>query len=281
VKRRLLLLGVTLSLLGGAACGKAQTEDVSRQSERVVSLSPAITDTILALHAQSALALVSDYCRSVERPHAGSVFSPNFERIAGVRPTLILASRVDGVAEEPLRRLGPFVSLPWTTLDEVVNSTRQLGGLLHHVPEANALATRLETELGREAPADAPRVLVLMGPATEDRAGYYYIKHDSLHGRLLSASGYRNAMGSGPTKGQPHLSVEQLLRIDPDAILVLQEAKVTGPPPLANLLPLRAVKARRTTALARVGSLSMGPDVLEIRPLVQAALDRLFRESPP
>lgn len=281
MKRRLLLLGVALSLLGGAACSKAPTEDVSKQAERVVSLSPAVTDTILALHAESALVLVSDYCRSVERPPAGTVFSPNFERIAGVRPTLILASRVDGVAEEPLRRIGPFVSLPWTTLSEVVRSTRQLGSLLHYEPEANALAERLETELGREAPPGAPRVLVLMGPANEDRAGYYYIKHDSLHGRLLSASGYRNAMGNGPTEGQPHLSVEQLLRVDPDAILVLQEAPVTGPPPLTNLLPLRAVKARRTTALARVGSLSMGPDVLKIRPLVQAALDRLFRESPP
>jgi ABC-type Fe3+-hydroxamate transport system substrate-binding protein len=276
VKRRSLVLGAVLFVLGGAACSKAQGEDVGKQPERVVSLSPAITDTVVALHGESALVLVSDYCRSVERPHAGTVFSPNYERIAGMRPTLILASQVDGAPEEALRRVGPLVALPWTTLGEVVDSTRKLGRLLHHEPEANALAARLEQDLGPEAPTDAPRVLVLMGPASEDRAGYYYIKHDSLHGRLLSASGYRNAMGNGPTAGQPHLSVEQLLRVDPDAILVLQEAPVV----FTKLSPLRAVQARRTTALARVGSLSMGPDVLEVRPLLQAALDGLFRESP-
>ncbi len=234
----------------------------------------------MALGAESSLVLVSDYCRPSDRPRAGTIFTPRFERIASAKPDLIVATRVQGSPNQDLMRLGPLLSLPWTTLDEVVGSTRRLGEAVHREHEAILLASRLSQELGKDAPDGAPRVLFLMGPADEERVGYYYIKHDSLHGRLLSASGYQNAMGKGPTQGQPHLSVEQVLRVDPDAILVVQEAPRSDRLPLAGLSPLTAVQKKRTTVLSRPGILSMGPDVLENRHLVQAALDRLFQERP-
>lgn len=251
--------------------------------QRVVSLSPAITDTVVALGAQESLVLVSDYCTYAGVPRAGTALTPRFEAIAAARPTLIVATEVGGSRARELTTLGPFVELTWLTLSDVARSIRTLGELLKRAPEANELAARLERELGREAPPGAPRVLLVMGSASEARAGVWYIREDSLHGRLLPASGYRNAIAGPPRSGRPHLDVEGLLRTDPDAVLVLLDRDRVGPEDLAALLslhPLRAVQGGRVAGLARPGILSMGPNVLTSRALVQAELDRLFSAHP-
>jgi ABC-type Fe3+-hydroxamate transport system substrate-binding protein len=283
----LLLLLALVIVLGGAFC-LGQREDAPRPRtalhgapQRVVSLSPAITDTVVALGARSTLVLVSDYCRQTDLPRAGTIFTPRFESIASARPELIIATEVEGSPNQALERLAPLLSLPWLGLEDVVASTRRVGRVLQRTHEADLLAERLAKELGGSAPTDAPRVLLLMGPATEERVGYFYIRDASLHGRLLTSSGYRNAVTESPSLGQPHLSVEQVLRVDPDAILVLQETPASGPAPLAALSPLAAVRNERTLVLSRPGILSMGPQILDVRRLVQEALDRLFQETQP
>lgn len=253
----------------------------SRGLPRVASLSPAVTDTIEALGASASLILVSDYCRARDRPRAGTIISPRFEQLASAKPDLILATRVAGSPNHDLMQVAPLLSLPWLTLDEVADSIRRIGAAVQRQEEADRLATRMKTELADRAESDAPRALLLMGPLREDRVGYFYIRHESLHGRLLTASGYRNAMGEELHPGQPRLSVEELLRVDPDAILVLQETEASPSLPLASLTPLRAVRLKRVSVLSRPGILSMGPDILESRRLVEHALDRLFAEHSP
>lgn len=285
MNRRLLLLLALAGVLAGALYLGSRSATAGRphgsatRAQRVASLSPAITDTIVALDARSALVLVSDYCRISDLARAGTILTPHFERIASAKPDLIIATEVRGSPDRALQRLAPLLSLPWLTLDEVVDSTRKLGHVLQRERQADLLAQRLARELAVNARADAPRVLLLMGPTTEERVGYFYIRDASLHGRLLTASGYRNAIVDTPSLGQPHLSVEQVLRVDPDAVLVLQEAPASGPPPLSALSPLKAVQTKRTLVLSRPGILNMGPDILEIRRLVQETLDRLFRET--
>lgn len=250
------------------------------RARRVASLSPAITDTIVALGAQSSLVLVSDYCRIEQLPRGGTIISPRFERLASVQPDLILATHVAGSPDRDLSRIAPLLSLSWLTLDEVARSIRRVGDVLEKKQEAEALARRMEGELApRDAP-DAPRVLLLLGPLGEERIGYYYVRNESLHGRLLTASGYRNAMGTKVHPGQPHLSVEQLLGVDPDVILVLQEVEGDGSMPLAPLTPLSAVRQGRTGTLSKPGILSMGPDLLENRSVVEEKLDRMLQEHP-
>jgi iron complex transport system substrate-binding protein len=250
------------------------------RARRVASLSPAITDTIVALGGQGSLVLVSDYCRSAHLPRGGTIISPRFERLASVQPDLILATHVAGSPDRDLSRIAPLLSVPWLTLDEVAGSIRRVGDVLEKKQEAEALARRMESELApRDAPG-APRVLLLLGPLGEERIGYYYVRNESLHGRLLTASGYRNAMGTEVHPGQPHLSVEQLLGVNPDVILVLQEVDSHGPLPLAALTPLAAVRQGRTSTLSKPGILSMGPDLLENRSIVEATLDRMLEDHP-
>ena len=245
---------------------------------RLVSLSPALTETVLALGGANQLVGVSDYCelpKPLKLPRLGSSLTPNYEAIAGLHPSLVLCDDSAGAKRAELGALARAEFLPWLTLAEVVRSTARLGQLLGQPVAGNALAQKLEARLSRQPPAGAPRVLLLLSYDPDRPAEIWFIKQNSLHGAALSAAGARNAVPRD-VPGLPRLGVEQLLEIDPDLVLIL-------PPPGATparqqelvrafsaLAPLRAVKAGRVKCIN--GNQSVGPSILELVDAIEAAL---------
>ena len=100
---------------------------------RFVSLSPALTETLIALDAADQLAARSDWCPAPpahpELITVGTSLTPDLERIAGLGPVTLLVDGSAGAALDLLRPLGPLEVLPWLTTDDVVASTRRLGAL--------------------------------------------------------------------------------------------------------------------------------------------------------
>jgi ABC-type Fe3+-hydroxamate transport system substrate-binding protein len=109
-------------------------------------------------------------------------------------------------------------------------------------------------------------------------AELWFIKPNSLHGSALTAAGARNAVAN-PVQGLPRLSVEELLKLDPDDVLIM-------PPPHADLphkqkmlqafsalAPLRAVKEDRIAVFD--GTQSVGPSILELVDALASTLKKL------
>lgn len=262
----------------------APAEPAAAQKARLVSLSPAITETIVDLGAGDALVGISDYCRHVERPRVGSAITPNLEAIASLQPTLIISTQVAGSQLTDLGRLGSTLDLPWLSLEEVVSSTRKLGEAIGHRTQGDALAERLSSELERQAPSEAPRVLLLIGSGDQLGSQLWYIRPESLHGKVLEAAGYRNAAPAG-REGPPNLSFEGVLKLQPDAVVVLRNEKKDAAvearilQELKKLTPLQAVKNELVGILSREGSLGVGPRILELPPELKTKLDGLFSDS--
>jgi len=109
----------------------------------------------------------------------------------------------------------------------------------------------------------------------------WYIKPESLHGRAMGAAGVRNAI-SGGRSGPPTLPVEELVRLDPEVIVVIsadptldaagRDALVAG---FASLPTLTAVKGRRVGVLAGFKYLSPGPSILDFVDALHAEVARL------
>jgi ABC-type Fe3+-hydroxamate transport system substrate-binding protein len=259
----------------------------SPQAARLVSLAPAVTETLRALGAEAELVAISDYCPTVGHlPRVGSAITPHYEAIARAKPTLILATAVSGSQLTPLDRIAPTVELPWLTVEEVASSVERLGALSARKSQAQTLAARFRAVLTRAAPAGAPRVLALLGDSGAGSRSYWFIKDDSLHGALLRAAGGQNAI-PGPVPGAPRLSVEELLRLDPD-VIVLFGADARGPsaaePLLADLrqlTPLRAVRAARLGALSAPELMGAGPDLLDFVEPLRAEIQRLLALGAP
>lgn len=256
----------------GAAVGisRLAAKKPSGSGRRLVSLSPAITETVLTLGGLEQLVGVSDYCvlpAGKQLPRVGSSLTPHFEAIAGLRPSLILSDDSAGAKQRELGAVAKCQILPWLTLNDVTESTRTLGKLLNESLAADALAQQLDIRLSRKPPLDAPRVLLLLSYDPDRPAELWFIKQNSLHGAALNAAGARNAVAQD-VPGLPRLGVEELLRLDPDQVFIIPppgatpEGKRKMLDAFARLAPLRAVKDSRIAIVN--GTQSVGPSILEL-----------------
>ncbi len=261
------------------ATPKAQTGPRAESpSLRVVSLSPALSATAEYLGAGSLLVGTSDYYSGqLKLPQLGSVFTPNLEEIVRVKPNLIVTTMVKGNPLAPLEAISRTQQYPWLTVEEIASSTELFGKRLGKADEAQLLATRFRQELLVAPKGDAPDVYLTWESQTDD-SGHYFVKRNSAHGALLRAAGGKNAVARD-IAGTPRLSTEELIRLNPYAIIVLRDA-----PPnqqkeeqalqrLSRLQGLDAVKSHRLKTLSTPGILNMGPALLNwIQPLRQVLL---------
>ena len=268
-------------LQSGDPVGSVPVESVDAVGS-VVSLAPCITATLLAIGADDSLAMISDYCPPVENlQRGGTALVPDLERIVrSGSPTLLIRAAV-GVPVQELSQVGDPLILPWSSVSQVAASIRSIGEVVKKRQEADLLASRFETVLSGAAPADAPTVLLVIGIDSGGSGGPWIIKTNSLHGAALHAAGYSNAI-EDPLSGAPQISLEQLLRIDPDFILHLVPAKEPSQEARQQIVggyeKLTALKAAQRGTIGSIHHeriLDEGPELLDLVDSIAAELNRL------
>jgi ABC-type Fe3+-hydroxamate transport system substrate-binding protein len=238
-----------------------------------------MTETLIRIGAGPQLIGVSDYCsiplELVRVRRLGTGLTPTYEALVSSGPTLVLAEDNAGTQRDALAALAPTVTLPWLAPDDIVESVRRLGELTGHGHSATELARRMESRLARRPGPLASRVLLVLGNATPQLDPIWFIRQNSLHGRALEASGVRNAL-SDAVAGPPMISLERLLTVNPDVIVVLSEQSSAAPlvTNLRGLSTLDASRRGRVVELRRSGIFSNGPRILEF----VDDLERLWRE---
>jgi iron complex transport system substrate-binding protein len=287
VRRRLLAALVALLSLVVVSCRKDPPAPAKAEGPRIVSLAPGITDTLFAIGAGSQVVARSDYCdyppEVLTVPAVGTSLTPSYETISRLAPTLIVGEANAAARVTELQAVGPTRLLPWLSLLDVAESTRELGRLTGHTKEANDLARRLSERLSGPPPANGPRVLLVIGYRPGKLDEIWFIRDNSLHGAALPAAGAHNAVPEA-VSGLPRLSVERLLSLDPDAILVLavpgkaQQDQLDG---FRKLTPLRAVTANRLAVIEAPEAYVHGPRILGLVDRLRAARARIAGEAPP
>jgi ABC-type Fe3+-hydroxamate transport system substrate-binding protein len=291
VKRRALL---RVALSGSAwfalGCDHPNQQAAARSGkQRLVSLSPSVTETLFAIGAGPEIVGVSDYCDYPEAakklPRTGTALTPGYEAIVRLKPSLILCEGAASTPRRELSALGVTKFLPWLSLEEIASSTRLLGALTAHSEAAGQLAQKLWERLAVAEAPSGPRVLAVLGETSGKLSEIYFIKQNSIHGAALRAAGARNAVARD-VPGVPRLSIEELLRLDPEAIIVLvapnpsapSDAQILGE--YQALEPLSARKNGRISVLKSDAVFSNGPRILALQEALARELTRLF-PSPP
>lgn len=231
--RRQLGFALMAALLGLAAPALAapvrdmtgREVEVSRSPTRVVSLAPSLTEILFALGASDLTVGVTDFCdyppEAGGKPKVGTVLAPNPEVILGLQPDLVLAT-TEGNRQETvllLERLGlpTFVVRP-EGLDGIYASIRLVGRLLGRPTRASALVEAMRSRVSWVAQqvAGRPRVRVLyvLWPDPLITAGRGSIIDD-----LIAVAGGENVAG-GIGLRYPRLGLEEVLRVDPEVILL-------------------------------------------------------------
>jgi len=247
----------------------------------VVSLAPCITGTLQSIGAESAISMISDYCPEIAGvARGGTALAPDLERIVRSGCRILLVRSAAGLPRDELARVGETIELPWSSVEQVVASIRTIGAVVHRESSANQLADRFEKLLADPVVAeDAPRVLLVIGSDLDASGGPWVIKPNSIHGAVLKAAGFRNAIEQAMS-GTPQISYERLLAIDPDIILHLNGGR--GAPADQSLLDhyqkLSGLKAVIGGAVGEVSGpriLDEGPELLDLVRAIRAEVTRL------
>ncbi len=197
---------------------------ISREPKRIVSLAPNITEILFALGEGDRLAGRSSWCdhptEVTDIPDAGSLMEPNIEKVASLRPDLIIASahfqrgslnKLDRLGVPVLILFGPesFDGL-FFTIDKVAELVNA---------EANAarikadIRRRIETVKEKTAGLEKPKVYYVIDFGA---SGDYTAGGNTFIHQLLSLAGARNI--AEDLEGWAY-SAEMVIQGDPDLII--------------------------------------------------------------
>jgi iron complex transport system substrate-binding protein len=197
---------------------------------RIVSLGPSNTEILFALGARDQIAgcdLTSDYPAEA-KPLAVIADYPtlNVESIVALQPDLVLAAEIISPEQvQSMRSLGLkvfYLANPTSLPDDLFTNIRAIGTLTGKSPEAKTMIAGLQSrfeavELKSAAAASAP--LVYFELDATDPAKPYVAGPGSFVDTLIHLAGGRN-LGAGLSSSWATISAEEILREDPDIILL-------------------------------------------------------------
>jgi ABC-type Fe3+-hydroxamate transport system substrate-binding protein len=290
--RTWITLAVTLS---GVACGSTSQREPPKENNadgrpptRVVVLDPGMSEVFIHLGLVPTLVGRPQYTDHMPELSGVSVvgtgITPNYEAIVRANPQLILTHATRGKSLSDLNSIAPTRDFTWLSVADVAQDTRTIGQLMGVSTAANVLAEEIEQGLEPKIHAESPTVLMLLGPPSETSTELWYAKRNSLHGAALEAAGGVNAVIQR-FEGPPSLSIEALLKIDPDVILVMVPDATPGQLAghrafWARLGMLKAVQKQHIGLMTGREHFSTGPRVLRFKEAIVAEFQRLGIPTP-
>ena len=226
MRRLFLFLFVLLAVLGLSAC----SGEKKSAPGGVISLSPALTELVCHLGREDRLAARSTACdwpESVKNlPTAGNFAEPELERILAMKPALVVSNMfVNPKDADALRRAGIAVELhPCDSFADYREWVELMGRLLDCPDEAAAELKRADARIAEfeaelEHSGRKPlRALYVIWDSPLLTAGA-----DTLPDALGRLAGLENIVKT--EKGYPSISLEFVLKEDPDVIVWFAHGK--------------------------------------------------------
>ncbi len=198
---------------------------LSGPPNRILTLTPSSTETVYALGEEDRIVAVdqwSGYPPAAKAKPRISPLSPSLEQIVRLSPELIFSTH--GAAEPllPLERQGIRVLiLEPRTLDEVYRNILLIGRIVDAEERAERLvrAMRRRAEVVLARVRDAPRPKVFIELDATDSSHPFTAGPGSFIGALIQLAGGENVASSSRV-AWPQFSLEQLIRADPDLIIL-------------------------------------------------------------
>jgi iron complex transport system substrate-binding protein len=257
-------------------CSRREPQPEPQGQLRVVSLMPSATEVVAALGATSLLVGVDEYSQYPPEvtglPKVGSFLSPNLEQIIKLRPSFVLVDDVHGRTAGALRDAKiEVVECPMHALPDVKRALVAVGDRIGKSADGKRLVDEIDRALDVAAskrPGKRPRVLAIIDREAGGLGNLVAAGTGSWVDELLAVVGGENVL-TGAGMRYPKLSIEEVLRAQPDVILDLSYAARAGIEPWLGV-DVPAAKQRRIVALTE-------PYLLAPSPRVTQALDALAK----
>jgi iron complex transport system substrate-binding protein len=255
--RRAFLLAVSVVI--GLAVSFALCAAGADVPQRIVSLSPDLTEMLYGVGAFSRVVGVSNYetypPEAAKLPHLGQLHNPDLERLTAMRPDLVVINNAQApFLEDTLKELGLRVlKTSNRSVQEVLASMIAIGHATGNDSEAARLVAATHESLDRVARKTArlpkPRVVLIVNRTPGTLRDLSTATEGSFLAELVEIAG-GHIVTPPAQSGYRKLAKEDLLAIDPDIILDFihgPQSRFAGDPVEAwrEMPELKAVRGRR------------------------------------
>lgn len=265
-----------------AGDSRADGEAESAAPERIVSLSPTVTEVAFAIGAGDQIVAadsLSNY--PPEAPTTDlAAFEPNLEAIAEYDPDLVLLGYDINDSVAGLEAIGiETLLLPDpATLEDGYAQIIELGEATGHRSEADAVVAEIQSGIEAivsDQPADAESVRIYH----EIDDSFYSVSSNSFVGQLYALLGVVNIADEADVDGfgYPQLSPEYILEADPELIVITDDVAY-GPDEVAARPGWDSLTAVTTDDVIQVDAdiaSRWGPRVVEFLTVISDALTAL------
>jgi ABC-type Fe3+-hydroxamate transport system substrate-binding protein len=206
--------------------GWAGTTDDS-PPQRIISLSPGVTEILFAIGAGDRVVGVTDFCNYPEKakslPKIGGLLNPSYETIITLKPDLIIHQpnkhKIKNFVEKLSIRNLPISMLSFA---EIFNSIKEIGIATHREKAANELIQSMQETIDfhrkRLAGVSQKSVLLVLGISNDSMRELYGVGPKTFLGEMLALAGGNNILAE--TQAQyPKVSKEFIIHESPEIII--------------------------------------------------------------
>jgi iron complex transport system substrate-binding protein len=196
--------------------------------QRIVSTSPSITEVLFALGLGPKVVGVSNYCEYpssvISLPKVGTFLHPDPELIARLQPDLVIVHRLPNELTNRLTALHiPFAEVDRGAIQDTYAEILQIGKATATETQAQDLVNRLKdrmSQIHREAQGQLhPSVVMVIGRTPGALTNLVVVGRDSFLDELVDTAGGKNLISAESSSAYPRVSLETLLRLNPDVII--------------------------------------------------------------
>jgi ABC-type Fe3+-hydroxamate transport system substrate-binding protein len=187
--------------------------------ERIVSLTPSITETIYLLGEQDNVVGITSFCRRISEKQkiVGTYLEPNIEEIVRLNPDIVFISK-EGTRKEIVDKIREFdikvvVLSPANNFTELKQQFLELAKVLNKQEKAKKIIYEYETKLSKLKRNKSKRVLCIISFQP-----IFVASDKSYIGEIIRYAGGENVIKSEINYTQ--VDIEKILELKPEVIIL-------------------------------------------------------------
>jgi iron complex transport system substrate-binding protein len=195
--------------------------------QRIISMSPSITETLFALGVGDRVVGVTDFCsypkEACALPKIGGLLNPSVEAWVTLKPDLIIHQDDSHKLRINAKNLGiETLAISMNRIKDILETIKIFGKVLGSEPASHALIQKLESGIqnqkSRLEGLPKKTTLLLLGDGSDPGGALYAVGRSTFLGELLELAGGENIL-TDPTINYPKISKEYILRHSPEVII--------------------------------------------------------------
>jgi iron complex transport system substrate-binding protein len=201
---------------------------LAKKAQRVISLSPSITEVLFAIGAGNQVVAVTEFCtypkETTLKPKVGGMLNSSAESIIALTPDLIVFQPGKSNAKQLTKKLNSeYIEASFQDLKSIYQSIQDIGNAVGKAKEARELITdiksKLESYQERLKNVKPKSTLLILGDSRDPLRDLYAVGKRTFLDELLTLSGGENVLDETLSQ-YPKISREYIISRSPEVVII-------------------------------------------------------------